>query len=33
MHEEHTPNWIEASRMLREAMEHYRDDHQYSSLA
>ena len=33
MNEEHTSDWVAASRMLREAMELYRDQRQKSSLA
>ena len=30
---EHAPDWVEASRMLREAMKQYRDQRQKSSVA
>jgi hypothetical protein len=32
METQHAPDWIEASTMLREAMEQYRDQHYYPSL-
>ena len=32
METQHTPDWIEASAMLREAMEQYQDQHYYPSL-
>ncbi len=33
MHDTHTPDWVQASTMLREAMELYRGQQQHASLS
>lgn len=32
MDTQHAPDWVEASGMLRDAMEQYQDQHYYASL-